>query len=218
VPLENIRNFDTATEAVEFATSDHGKDMKNYNLERPSELPYDRDEVEGLLRSAGYKKYQRIGFDFKFNRPPGHAEGWIRISRPHPYAVDLLKDFASRPLSPVDPRLLDYHREHNGPIAELIKCTLLTFELRPRDLLIYATMFSGLGFGGRPITQEAVIFALLKYSSQYLAPLKFETTGSGQYRVDQGHLADAENPHNFEHLHVYHKVKNYHTTLRLASV
>lgn len=214
--LENVRNYATARDAVEFATGNHGNDMRNYNLERPSGLPYSREEVEKLLRDAGYRRYQRISFDFTFGRPPGHAIGWIRLSRSHSRAIDLLKDFASRPVSPVDPRLLDFHRKHNAPVAELLKCQLLTLELRANDLCIYATMFSGPGYSGRPITQEDVIFTLLNYSAEYLAPLKFETTGRGEYRIDGAHLADLENPHRFEHLHVYHKEKNYHTTLRLC--
>lgn len=217
MPLENVRIFASAGEAVAFAISDHGKDMTNYNLERQGGLPYSREEVEGLLRPAGYRRYQRFTFNLSFERPPGHAVGWIRPARAHTRAVELLKDFMTRPTSGVDPRLETFHRKYNLPVAEFLRCKLLTFELREQDICIYATMFSGAAYSGRPVTQEDVIYTLLRYHAEYLAPLRFETTGRGEYRIDQGHVADPDNPHSFEHLHVYHRVRDFHTTLRLAS-
>jgi hypothetical protein len=214
--VENVRIYATAAEAVAFAVSDHGRDTQNYNLERQQGLPYARDEVESLLRHAGYRMYQRFTFNFSFERPPGHAIGWIRPSRPHPRAIELLKDFASRPVSSFDPRLEAFHRMHNAPVATLLRSKLLTFELREEELCIYSTMFSGPSLDGTNKTQEEVINILLQYGSEYLAPLRLETTAQGEFRVDQAHLADPENPHNFEHLHVYHRTRPYHTTLRLA--
>ena len=41
-----------------------------------------------------------------------------------------------QPVSPVDPRLLDFHRKHNAPVTELLERMLLTLELRREDLSI----------------------------------------------------------------------------------
>lgn len=228
MPLLNVRTFRTESEAVNFAIAARINDTTNYNLEKPRGEPFDRRLVETLLKGFNYKEYVRFSLDIQrqiFRQGRGgkgdYCETTVSPAKPNPWAAEILDDFVKRLDKPemyVDPRHRDFHDRVAGPVKALMQSNLLRLEPRmenPQSPYIHVTEFAGPHKTKREVALDEVMRTFDEYVKSYYAPLKLESTKSGEFRFDQGHIVDALNSHNFAHIHVYHSFRPYHTTLRL---
>lgn len=224
--LLNVRTLRTEREAVNFAIANRLNDFTNYNLEKPRAEPFDRRLVETLLKGFNYKEYARFALEtqrqvFRQGGKGDHCETTLLPRKQNPRAAEILQDFVNRLKRPemyVDPRHRDFHDRVAGPVKALIQSNLLTLEVRtetPDNPYIHATEFAGTHKTKREVALDEVMRTFDEYVKSYYAPLKWEATNAGEFRFDEGHFADPLNPHNFGHIHVYHKFRPYHTTIRL---
>lgn len=216
MPLPNPQRFKTSAEAVNFAIVDRGLDGNNYDVERFDRKGFNVEGLQQLLSSAGYRHYIRLSLSLKVQRPASYAEGWIRLSRSHRHEREILQEAIERPTKQPKEQNKEFHEDINLPLLEYLRSSLLTFKLDDAKPEIYFTAHSGSAFKGKQVTQEDVVCALTVYVGRFLCPLRFETTGKGEYRIDGPHLGDAKNPHRYDHLHVYHQARGYHTTIRIT--
>lgn len=210
--------FKTEAEAVSFAIADRPSDQNNHNVDKSGGKPFSRSEIERLLQTKGYKEYHR----FRFYAGAGQkAEGWTELVlcpiTQNPKAEQILEDFVQRAKTEfVDKRFQAFHAEVVMPVFEALKTNLLTLEIKNR--VIFAKAFSGQAFGGVTLSEEEVLRRLRRYASEYFAPLTLESTSKGQWRFDKAHVSDPDNPHSYDHLHVYHRLFPYHTTIRVTPI
>jgi hypothetical protein len=200
---------------VQFAIADRGVDGNNYDVERIDGTGLNVSELERLLSSAGYRRYIRLAATLKVQRPANYAEGWVRLNRAHLHEIDILDEFISRPTKRPREQNREFHEEINLPLLEYLQTGLLTFKPEKPKPEVYFTARGGSGYYGRSVGQEDVICALTIYVGRFLCPLRYETTGKGEYRIDSSHGGDPNNPHSYPHLHVYHRSRGYHTTMRI---
>jgi hypothetical protein len=173
MPLPNPQRFDNVAQAVQFAAALRQNDGTNYNVERIGGRGFDRDQLLSLLRQNGYKEYKGFRLDVRIQRSAAHAEAWVTSSRPHPKTVEILQDFSARPFEQPKPHLQQAHQQFNAPIAAFVQSRLLTLLLQPEHAHVYCTAFSGPMPGVGNVGQEEVLFRLVHYVQEYLAPLRF---------------------------------------------
>jgi hypothetical protein len=210
-------NFKTENEAIDFSVADRPQDQKNYDVEKTGAQPFSRSEIERILQLKGYKEYLRFRF---YVGATQKAEAWSEVIlspiSQNPKAEKILEDFVGRASTEfVAPRFQQFHLEVVMPVLEALRAKLLVLEIRNR--VIFAKAFSGQAFGGKPLEAEEILRRLKRYATEYSAPLTLESTSKGQWRFDKAHVSDPDNPHKgYDHLHVYHKLFPYHTTLRVT--
>lgn len=228
--LSNIVLLKTELEAAAYAVADREKDSKNYNLEKPGGQPYQQHTLVSLIQAKGYREYRTFRL-FWISDPV--ANGMMRVvgypNKSHPDLIPILNDFVERPkkkLHEIDSRFWEFHQTRAKPVYEHLAHSRLTMKVIAGRMM-ESVLAPGVPFhtGGRveariypadrPMTE--VLRDLEFYALGYYAPLSYETTGKGEYRIDDGHEADPNNPHSFRHIHVYHQVRSYHTTMRLST-
>lgn len=220
--LANIRVIATEQEAVQFAIARRAEHT-SYNLEKRGGTGFDRNRVRTLLQGcAGYREYQQLGCVLV----PAGSEGNVRkahieLSRQasDELKVEILKDCVERANARIcsDERYQAFHDQYVQPLGDLIRMRkqLAISEPDARGVVLVQYWVEG---GRDQRTYAQIEQALNSYLSNYYPPLRLERAGKGDYMFHQSHgTVDANNPHNFPHVHVWHATEVYKTTLRLAS-
>lgn len=217
MPLDNLVTKNSVVEAVAYAIADRADDTTNYNLEKRDAQPYDEGEVCTALRQAGYRAYATFAYRLAVRTyDDGTSRVWKLVqNKASVNSEAIAADFMARPkkaVHEVDPRFRAFHQQVAMPVGTYLKNGLLRLEVE------YASMLKASLYRTTTVTLDAIENALRAYVQGYYAPLGQETTGAGEYRIDDSHgNIDPLNPHSFRHIHVYHSLRNYHTTLRLEA-